>query len=385
MDKYLAILQQLIQIKSVNDHEEEVAKYIADLFKGYDNVETELISSFPGRSNVLVKVKGTEKGKILAFSGHLDVVEPGEGWTYPPFEGTVVGNKMYGLGTCDMKAGVAASLYALMDILEAGTPFAGELWFIGTVGEEIGMQGAKDLVDGGHLEGVDAILISEPTKRNGENQAIFASKGSIMYTIQAEGRAAHSSMPELGINALTTLADFIRRVQDQFDAVTADPKLQNPNLGSTLNVFSVIEGGRQVNSVPDKVVLRGNTRTVPEFSTDPSIGIFEAAIAKNNQDPDRATLSLNLDQVLDPAEAATDNLLIQALKRAASDKNVRLRPLIGACELARYIHLSADIQLVVYGPGLTEKAHTVDEYIELDEYLDTIRIFKDLALDFLSR
>lgn len=134
-------------------------------------------------------------------------------------------------------------------------------------------------------------------------------------------------MLELGINALTTLADFIRTVQDQFDAVTANPDLQNPNLGSTLNVFSVIEGGRQVYSVPDKVVLKGNTRTVPEFSTDPSIQLFEAAIAKNNQDPDRAQLSLHLDQVLDPAKAATDNLLIQALKRAASGRNVQLRPL----------------------------------------------------------
>lgn len=99
MDKYLTILQRLIQMKSVNDHEEEVAQYITSLFKVYENVETERIPSFPGRSNVLVKVKETEKGKILAFSGHLDVVEPGEGWTYLPFEGTVVGNKMYGLGS----------------------------------------------------------------------------------------------------------------------------------------------------------------------------------------------------------------------------------------------------------------------------------------------
>lgn len=348
-------------------------------------METEIIDSYPGRSNVIVKLKGNEKGKIFAVSGHLDVVAPGEGWTHPPFEGIVEGNKMYGRGTCDMKAGVAAGIYMLLDIIESKTEFAGEIWFIGTVGEEVGMQGAFDLVEGGYLNEVDAIITPEPTKWDGENQGIFASKGSIMYEVHSEGKAAHSSMPEIGINAIMALTDFIRKVQDAFDEVTADPALQNKNLGSTLNVFSMIEGGVQFNSVPDKAVVKGNIRTVPEFASEEAIALLEKIIEKNNKDESRAKLSLELIQVLDPAEASRENDLIDALIESAPDKNVKIRPLIGTCELSRFIHISDDIQLLVYGPGLTQQAHVVDEYIELDEYVDTIRIFKDTALKFLAK
>ncbi|WP_237037218.1 ArgE/DapE family deacylase [Mediannikoviicoccus vaginalis] len=384
MEKYISILRDLIQFESVNDGEDEVAKYIANLFEGYDNVETEIIPSYPSRSNVIVKLKGSEKGKVFAISGHLDVVAAGEGWTYPPFEGVVEDGKMYGRGTADMKAGVAAGIYALLDLIEEKKDFPGEIWFIGTVGEEMGMQGALDLVEGGYLKDVDAIITPEPTKRDGENQGIFASKGSIMYAVHAEGKAAHSSMPEIGVNAITAIADFIQKVQKKFDEVTANKDFQNKELGSTLNVFSIMEGGIQINSVPDKAFVKGNIRTVPEFGSEQSIGILEKAIEENNRDESRAKLSLELIQVLDPAEAQKDNDLIRALKEAAFDKNVQIRPLIGTCELSRFIHISNDVQLLVYGPGLTKEAHVVDEYIELDEYVDTIRIFKDTAIKFLK-
>ena len=166
------------------------------------------------------------------------------------------------------------------------------------------MQGALDLVEGGYLNEVDAIITPEPTKRDRENQDIFASKGSIMYEVHSAGKAAHSSMPEIGINAIMALADFIRKVQDAFDAVTADPALQNKNLGSTLNVFSMIEGGMQFNSVPDKAVVKGNIRTVPEFASEEAIALLENAIEENNLDESRAKLSLELIQVVDPAEAS---------------------------------------------------------------------------------
>ena len=385
MEKYIDILRDLIQIESVNDNEKEVAEYIENLFKDYDNVETQIIDSYPNRSNILVKVKGKEKGKIFAFSGHLDVVEAGEGWTYPPFEGKIVDNKMYGRGTSDMKAGVAASLYAILEILEEGVEFNGEIWFIGTVGEEVGMQGALDLVEKGLVDDVDAILISEPTKGEDEHLAIYASKGSIMYTVNAKGRACHSSMPEIGINAITTITDFVTKVQAKFDEITNDEKYQNADLGSTLNVFSMIEGGIQFNSVPENASISGNIRTVPEFGSEQSIKVLEDAIEENNKDDSKAKLSLELIQVLDPALASKENDLINSLKESTKDKNIVVKALIGTCELSRYIHIRDDIQLVVYGPGVTKTAHIVDEYVELDEYSENVRIFKDTCLRFLER
>ena len=206
-----------------------------------------------------------------------------------------------------------------------------------------------------------------------------------MYEIKAKGKAAHSSMPEIGINAIMTIVDYIRKVQDEFDKVTADPTYQNENLGSTINVFSIIEGGIQFNSVPDFASIKGNIRTVPEFGSEESIKILQDAIDENNKDDSKAKLSLDLIQVLDPAEAARDRDLIKALKESAPDKNVQVRPLTGTCELSRYTHISDDIQLVVYGPGLTKNAHIIDEYIELDEYKDAIETFKNTALKFLNK
>lgn len=277
--------------------------------------------------------------------------------------------------------GVAAALVMLLDLADEGADFAGEVWFIGTVGEEVGMQGALDLVEGGYLDAVDGIVIPEPTKRDGENQAIFASKGSIMYTIRGEGNAAHSSMPELGINAIMTAAEFIQKTQKDSDAVTNNLDYRNEDLGATLNVFSVIEGGRQFNSVPDHVIIKGNARTVPEYDSARAVELLQKNVDANNENPENATLTLELNQVLDAAEAKKDTALIRALKEAGKDKNVQVRPLIGTCELSRYIHLR-DVDLVVYGPGLTKMAHKIDEYIELDEYEDTIRIFKDMAVAF---
>lgn len=384
MEKYIDVLKRLIEFKSVNDGEKEVAEYIASLFEGKDNVETEIVDSYPGRSNIIVKLKGKNPGKVFAISGHLDVVAAAEGWTHDPFTPEIIDGNLYGRGTCDMKAGVAAGIYMLLDFIEEKTEFDGELWLIGTVGEEVGMQGALDLVEGHYLDAVDAIIVPEPTKRDGENQAIFASKGSIMYAVNAEGKTAHSSMPELGINAIMTLAEFILKVQKAFDEVTANKEYQNDNLGSTINVFSMIEGGLQFNSVPDKASVKGNIRTVPEFSCDDSIELLNKFIDENNEDESKAKLSLDLVQVLDAAESKKDSKLIEALKASAPNKNVCVRPLIGTCELSRYIHIKDDIDLLVYGPGLTKMAHKVDEYIELDEYYDTIEIFKKTALKYLN-
>lgn len=191
-----------------------------------------------------------------------------------------------------------------------------------------------------------------------------------------------TSMPELGINAIMTAAEFIQNTRKQFDEITNNPEYHNDELGATLNVFSVIEGGRQFNSVPDHVVMKGNARTVPEYDSARAVELLQAAVDKNNENPEKAGLTLELNQVLDAAEAKKETALIRALKEAGKDKNIQVRPLIGTCELSRYIHLPQDVDLVVYGPGLTQMAHKVDEYIELDEYEDTIRIFKDMAKIF---
>ncbi len=383
LEDYQKILGDLIQFPSINDGEEAVACYIKELFDQHQ-IESTIYPVEAGRANIVAKIKGSKPGKIFAISGHLDVVATGDvsSWKHDPFAGEIEDGRMYGRGTADMKAGVAAGAIALIELKESQIDFPGEVWFIGTVGEEIGMIGAKALVDEGILDDVDAVIIPEPT--NG-NQAIYANKGSIQFQVTAKGKAAHSSAPHLGVNAIMTACKYILRVQERFDEISQDPKYHNSEMGNTLNVFSTIEGGSQINSVPDLAVFQGNVRSVPEFGTKEVCELFESVIEEMNQDPSNAELSIHYHQILDAAQSAKDSDLIKALLVSAKDKKIEVLTTAGATELSRYRQISDDIQMVVYGPGLTENAHIVDEWIDLEEYYDCIEILKETAIHFLTK
>lgn len=159
-------LQNIIKIKSENDHEEEVAKYIQALLAEH-GIDSELVEYKPGRSSLVADVKGQKdgQGKMLVVSGHLDVVAAGDEseWTYPPFAAEIHDGKLYGRGASDMKAGVMALVLSAIELKEAGAPFSGTLRLALTVGEEIGMYGSKQLVEEGYADGASGFLIAEPS------------------------------------------------------------------------------------------------------------------------------------------------------------------------------------------------------------------------------
>src|SRR5699024_2512333 len=162
-ERKISILQDVIRIKSVNDNEEEVAKYFQDLLGEYD-IESELIPWRKGRSNLVATIQKGE-GKVLGISGHLDVVAAGDEsqWKYRPYEAHIDGNKMYGRGSTDMKAGTSALVISLIEMKEAGIPFEGTIKLMLTVGEEVGELGAAQLTEMGYADDLDALLIAEPS------------------------------------------------------------------------------------------------------------------------------------------------------------------------------------------------------------------------------
>src|SRR5699024_9438272 len=233
-------------------------------------------------------------------------------------EAHIDGNKMYGRGSTDMKAGTSALVISLIEMKEAGIPFEGTIKLMLTVGEEVGELGAAQLTEMGYADDLDALLIAEPSNFN----LCYAHKGSINYTVESHGKTAHSSMPDEGINAINQLNQFITKANQEMNQVTAG--YTNNVLGKFTHNITIINGGSQVNSIPEYAALQANIRSIPEFSNDKTIGLLEKIIDEMNQDI-RGKLKLKIDFNKLPVESDLNSELIQNIQKLFDDD----LPLIG--------------------------------------------------------
>ena len=378
-EKKIKILQDVIQIETVNDNEVAVAEYFKNLLNEY-GIDSKLVEYSPTRANLVAEIKGEKPGKVLIFNGHSDVVAAGDPkeWTHPPFAGVIEDGKLYGRGATDMKAGLTALALAMIEIKEQDLLKAGTIRFIITVGEEIGMYGSKQMTEEGYVDDADAIIVGEPKMGNGK--IVTAHKGSVQYEIVSYGRSAHSSMPELGINSIQQIVDFIPVANEKI--AEAASKGENEKLGRMLNAFTVIDGGDQINSIPAITKLKGNGRTVPEVDNEMFLDALNASIDEiNNQIEGR--LELNIMQNNPAVESDFDTDLIQSFRNVA---NVEIEPvgMTGATDASNFGRIEKDFDLAIYGPGVMEVAHQVDEYVEIEDYLNFIDLYQRVAQDYLN-
>lgn len=204
------LARKLVQFPSLNPPGEEkaCADYLADLLSRA-GLEVELHEFAPGRPSMVARLRGTSDLKPLAFTGHVDVVPLGEKpWSAPPFAADIRDGKLIGRGSSDMKAGVAAFVAATLAQAKRKTPHRG-ITLVITSGEETGCEGAFHLARTGALGSAELLIVAEPSS----NLPIIAHKGSVRLRIAAKGRTAHSSMPELGDNAIYKIAEWIRRIE----------------------------------------------------------------------------------------------------------------------------------------------------------------------------
>ena len=378
MDKQekIRILQDVIQLETPNGNEEIVALYYKNLLEAH-GIESELIQYADGRVNLVAELKGQEDGKILAVSGHMDVVDAGNPdlWTYPPYGAEIHDGVMYGRGTTDMKAGLTALIIAMIELKESGQIFSGTVRLLACVGEEIGMLGSKQLTDLGYTEDIDGMIIAEPSTPYYNTKH----KGSIQYQVIAHGRAAHSSTPEKGVNTIQLINDFINKTNVKIDEAAATA--ENDMLGKMLNVFTMIEGGNQINSVPEYTVLSGNARTIPEVGNDVVIGIFNEVIEEINGQG-QGKLELNLLQNNQYADGDNDSDLVDLIK--IEDPKAENRGLSGATDGSNFTNVDNKFDFVIYGPGNIDDAHTLDESVEVAQYLDFIDKYVNIYKGYLK-
>lgn len=376
----IELLQDLIQIPSVNDHEAQVADYLANLFAPYPQAKVERLTYASGRDNLVVTI-GTTDGPRLGLSGHMDVVAPGDtsAWTHDPFGGEVVGDKLYGRGASDMKSGLAALVVTMLEFLETGTPLKGSVRLLATVGEETGEYGAGQLTDAGYADNLAGLVIAEPS---GLDQVVYTARGVIDYKVVSTGKGAHSASPEKGINAITNLMKFYNAV----GPLMAKHTKVDPVLGGLLHNVDLISGGEQVNSIPAHAELMANMRTIPAYPNQVIYDELEGLIAQLNQEPG-VQLELSYSYPEEAIPGDPDAPLVQLAKQISDQvcgHDTQVVGSGGANDGAEFLRAKGDFTSIEIGPG-SDTSHQVDEYIDLPQYLQAIDFYKQLVPAFLAQ
>lgn len=411
MDEVVQALSDIIQLNTVNGHEKLVADYLANLLKQH-GIDSKAVAYEPDRVSLVAEI-GDGHGPVVGFDGHEDIVALGDAakWQVEALSATIKDNNMLGRGTSDMKSGLMAGVFALIHLKEQNVPLHGTLRLMATVGEEYGQYGAKQLAEAGYAQDLDTLIVGEPSGVNKQlllqkqiqymlqsdeagakallaanqtNEQHFielAHKGSLTYTVHSKGVAAHSSMPEIGKNAITPLMTFYQKEEAYFNSIKA---YRNPVLGPVTPVVTMVKGGEQINTVPASADLSVKIRTIPELANADITASIKQIIAEINAQG--ADLSLEIHSDLRPMHTMDDTQLVTVAKAIGEDVLQQKLPLIGVpggTDASSFLAVNPNIDVIVFGPG-NITAHQVNEYVDLDMYHRFITIYERLITELLK-
>jgi acetylornithine deacetylase len=372
----IALLGELARTDSVNPSlvpgaagEGTVAERVVDWATGA-GLRVEVLEQVPGRPSVLVHSRRTPAagGKSLMMCGHMDTVGIGE--MRDPLSARVDGDRMYGRGVYDMKAGLVAALFACRDAADAN--LAGEVIVAAVADEEHSSIGVQEILT--HIR-ADAAIVTEPT----ELVVAIAHRGFVWTEIEVLGKAAHGSRPQLGVDAilktgpiLVAIDDLNRKLRDT----------QHPMLGPGTLHASLIKGGVEESTIPALCVLTIERRTLPgETAADVERDITSLLADCRTQAPDlvvnsRTTLAR------DPFETSPESAIVRCVAAAAARTLGGPAQIGGVSYWADSAFLSASgIPTVLFGPS-GDGAHAAVEWIDLPSTVACARILTATAVDF---
>lgn len=369
--KAVEIAKELIKFDTSGPptQEQPCAEWIRDFLDDI-GFRTTLQVVEPGRANVVGKIgEGTEPGLVL--SGHIDVVLAGDPdlWKISgPYEPVTRDGYLYGRGACDMKGPNACMLQMAKDY--AKEDFKRQLILVFTSGEDTGGWFVNNVLDDKLVTPAEAkyCVIGEPSLM----EIIPAHKGSGGADIMIHGKAAHSSKPELGINANQKAADFLyelRALQLELD------KEQHPLLGPTTVECTLMEGGFKANIIPDQAKLTINFRLIPVHKEpEVSKGWFTSIIERLSRNDPEFKAELTSHRASSPLDVSLDSEIVTILKDILGTEPV------GAPYYTEAVsYTSAGIPAIICGPGSIDQAHTPDEYISLEQLGFGYKTYKELV------
>jgi acetylornithine deacetylase len=377
----VALTRELVRIDSRNPTlvagapgEARVARALAAVLEAW-GFRVELRDAAPGRPNVVARIGDARSGaRSLMLNGHLDVVGI-EGMVHPAWDANENEGRLYGRGSSDMKAGVAAMCAAAVRALSAnGGRLDGEIVIAAVVDEEYSSLGTRALVADGIR--ADAAVVTEPTKL-----AIMpAHKGFVWADVVVQGHAAHGSRWDVGVDAIRH-AGLLLAALDAIDSELL-PGREHPLLGRPSLHASTISGGIGLSTYPDRCQFTIERRTIPGEETATVIAEIEEAFNRvRARRPDLvATTTLLFEQP--PSDVSVDAPIVRALDGAlrACGEDVQITGMSAWTDAA--ILNEAGIPAICFGPGDIALAHAAEEYVRVDEIERATLALAALAMEW---
>jgi acetylornithine deacetylase len=402
-EELIGFLQELVRIPSLPGQEQQAQKFVAakltDLKLEVTTIESRLDQlkdhpafcddgvPFRQRMNVVGRWPGIEKGKerttsrSLILNGHIDVVPTGNQslWLDSPWSGKIDRGRLFGRGSCDMKAGIAASIFAIDILQRLGFTPNRDILVESVIGEETGGVGTLALIVNGYR--ADAAIITEPT----ELKFCPVQSGALTFRLKVPGRSVHASVKKYGISAIEKfclLLSAINQLEQQRHRNYKNELYEDPGQIAPINLGTV-RGGEWHSTVPSELFVEGRYGVMPgETNEAAKRELAEVLRCTADGDPWLRDHPPVLEWIEGQFESGCTELsepILQTLAAAhhqITAAEAKVRGVTYGSDLRLFTNY-AKTPSVLYGPGSVTHAHSVDEFVELE---DVIRCTKVLAL-----
>ena len=392
-DELVRLTQDLVRIDSVirpetGGTEKHVVGFLVDWIRRELQMEPLLQEAAPDRQNIILTLDSGLQGPCLMLEGHTDVVSEGSraGWVHDPFGGEISDGRIYGRGSCDMKAGLAVALLTAKAFRKSGVAWKGKIR-LGLVCDEEGMMvGIKSFIRAGHADDVTACLVPEPE----ENNLCICMKGAIRAIVKVTGKMAHGAMPLSGINPNTRMARIVLAFE-RYETEEKERCGRDPFLGLPSVTFTVIQSPPpgsppQLNVMPGEAVGYVDIRTTLAQDHDTVRGRLRGilrGLAAEDRDfkadiefiEDRPVVGISRDEPI--ARVSADAY------REITGREPVWNGVPGATD-GTFLSAWKKIPCVVNGPGPRHLPHQADEYVGIEELVESARIYVISASRFLG-
>ncbi|WP_119839454.1 acetylornithine deacetylase/succinyl-diaminopimelate desuccinylase family protein [Pseudooceanicola algae] len=408
-DDLIALTQALIRIPTLNPpgvHYREICEFL-DKRLSASGFETQLIRAIGAhgdtdrypRWNIVARRDGPRSGDCVHFNSHTDVVEVGRGWTRDPFGGEVADGKIYGRGACDMKGGLAASIVAAEAFLAVVPDWAGAIEISGTVDEESGgYAGVAYLAEKSFFDKVQHVIIPEPLN---PDRICLGHRGVWWAEIETFGEIAHGSMPFLGDCAVRHMGAVLHEMEENlFPALHAKttemPVVPEGARHSTLNINSLHGGlpepgedetGFPSACVPDSARMVIDRRYLIEEDPEEVKAEIRAMLERVKSQRENFTYELREMWGVTPTMTRKEAPVVQSIARAirqtyGRDPEYVVSP--GTYDQKHIARIGKLHNCIAYGPGILDLAHKPDEYIGIDDMLQSAEVMALSLVELLT-
>ncbi len=372
-------LQDLIKIKTYQEGgmEQDGVEYLEKRLKKMQ-VEYDLLYYKNHKIGIVASI-GTGENSLILHS-HLDTVPPADenNWTKNPFQPSIKTKKIFGLGACDDKGSLAAMLVTFESLIPVIEDLNGRLLLMVVGGEERGGIGSQIAMQKGYK--AEAAVLGEPTNLEPK----FAHKGVIRLEITIKGNAAHASSPRKGVNSISYMAKLIPLLDKL--SLTVEKETE-PYTGHASMAITTINGGTAVNVIPDQCVVSIDRRIIPGQQEEYIISQIKKVLQEFQDKNPTVKVFLKKIRSTQPAFTEPDELIGKVSLKVASEelqKTIQPAGFTACCDMT-FLRNEGNMPVVIIGPGDIKQAHQKDEFVEIESLLSAYRIYKNIALQWLTR